>query len=135
MFCDYQPIRGLFVAFSPIRSRSASQAGVGPHNGWSLNYPCLVGISFYSESFSRNLGLHYARREDVQQSSAQGDSNIRILQHNITSLLGRHHSSRVNVIIEINCSNVVKLRSRNISGPFKFVQFIPIHTCPLDRST
>lgn len=37
----------------------AAQPGAAPHNGWSLNYPCLVGISFYSESFSWNLGLHH----------------------------------------------------------------------------
>ena len=82
-----QPISDLYLGLRPIR-RCDSQAGVGPHDGWSLNYPCLVGISFYSESFPRNLGLHYARCKDVQQLRALGDSNIRILKHNnITSLL------------------------------------------------
>lgn len=81
-----QPTRDLYRGLGPIR-RCDSQAGVGRHNGWSLNYPCLVGISFCSESFSRNLGLHYARRKDVQQFRALGDSNIRILKHDIITLL------------------------------------------------
>lgn len=90
----------------------AAQPGAGPvvHTMGGPSITPVWSGSVFSLSWVIFLefgttSLHYARRKDVQQCLALGDSNIRILQHNITSLLLEAiiQSSRVNVIAEINC--------------------------------